>query len=230
MRSSLIRTLLMIALVASGLLAVAGGAAAQVSEPGGSGAPPTPPPDARFQLEDTDVLGAGADLDDAARTGIPVHVDCKLVSGQYEWRTDCGRLHVTARVTSSMQHILGLSSRNLFNGFAKAPKLGVDDPPSNNESEGARDFHVLLSSAVKAKLKPVGYIKYVAMTGDVTAPNGTVVKLKSGDGDWGGRKTPGGIVCPTKDVDLTIRPHSHRPYCPGPGGFGGIAKPSWYQG
>ena len=222
------RTLLMITLLAGCLLVAATGALAQVDEPGGP--PPAPPADAKFVVTDTDVLGAGADLDDAVKTGIPIHVDCELVSGQNSWRTDCGKLHVTARVSSSVQHILRLPSRNLFRGYAKAPKLGVDDPPTNNESDEARDFHVLLSSTVKARLKPVGYIKYVDMTGYVVRANGTIVKLKAGDGDWGGRKTPGGIVCPSKDINLTIRPHNHRPYCPGPGGFGGIAKPSWYQG
>jgi hypothetical protein len=124
--------------------------------------------------------------------------------------------------------ILGLSSAVIVDATATPPKLGIDDPRTRKEDPADRQYHVPLKKGVAAKLKPVGYIKYVDMTGYVTSPKGKVVRLEDGDGDWGGRKTPGGVVCPSKDINLTIRPRSKAPYCPG--GLGGVAKPSWYNG
>ena len=223
--------LLLLLLLVTGSIAFAATALGQTSEGGEGGPvqPATPPADAKFVVNNADgILSGGANLTDLDKVhALPFSVDCEYDKGMYVWPAPC-QLTVTAKTTKHVAKILRLSSSVLAHGVADLPKVPFGQQPTPNEPAEDSDYHLPVSAAVRKRLKPVGYIKYVDETGFVTGPRGEVVKLPAGSGDWGGRRTPGGIVCPSKDINLTIRPHNHPPYCPG--GLGGTASPGWYKG
>jgi hypothetical protein len=222
-------------LLAVGLIAGGANAFGQADEPGaGPAKPANPTPDAKFVVDDAkDVLGSGADLDDVERDhSLPFGLTCQYEKDvnsytTWTWPVAC-KMTLRAATTRHVARILGLRSRVLAHGLADLPKVPVGQQPARNQPADDSYYHLPVSAYVRRHLHPVGYIKYVDLTGSVAGPRGEVVKLTAGEGDWGGRRTPGGIVCPSKDINLTIRPHNHAPYCPG--GLGGVAGPGWYKG